>query len=64
MSVSGNINIESNLSQFSILSNSETFDKIPGSSIITPRGTVLFGNNTLNEDKKVYLEIFYTEPNN
>ena len=40
--------------------------KLPVSSILSPQGTVLFGNNTsaTNENKKLYLEIFYTEPNN
>jgi hypothetical protein len=34
------------------------------SSVITPRGTILHGNNTEDETKRVYLEIYYTEPNN
>ncbi len=33
------------------------------SSVISHEGTVLYGNNTLNEDKKLVLEIYYTEPN-
>ncbi len=64
LAISGNINIESNTSQYGLLTEADEFDKVPGSSIISPRGTVLFGNNTLNEEKKVYLEIFYTDPNN
>jgi hypothetical protein len=40
-------------------------DKIvPSGTILSPRGTVLFGNNTTNEDKKVKLTIYYTEPDN
>jgi hypothetical protein len=62
--VSGNVNLENNTLQYSLLTDNENLNKIPGSSIISPRGTILYGNNTSNEEKKVYLEIFYTEPNN
>ena len=36
---------------------------LPRSSVISPEGTVLFGNNTVNEDKRLKLEISYLEPN-
>ena len=62
LAVSGNINIENSF-QYDVLSDDDN-DKVPVSSILTPRGTVLYGNNTLEEDKKLYLEIFFTEPNN
>lgn len=62
--VSGNINLENNSQDYDILNPEDDNDKIPVSSIITQRGTVLFGNNTMNEEKKLYLEIFFTEPNN
>ena len=40
-------------------------DKIlPSGTILSPKGTVLFGKNTTNEDKKVKLTIYYTEPEN
>ncbi|MCH7525606.1 MAG: DUF4270 family protein, partial [Bacteroidetes bacterium] len=32
--------------------------------ILSPRGTVLHGNNTPNQDKKVTFKIYYTEPDN
>ncbi|NND61574.1 MAG: DUF4270 domain-containing protein [Flavobacteriaceae bacterium] len=38
-------------------------EEVPASSIISPEGTVLFGNNTSNTAKKLRLEIYYTEPN-
>jgi hypothetical protein len=38
-------------------------EEVPESSVIAPRGTVLFGNNTTNENKKLKLLIYYTEPN-
>lgn len=36
---------------------------VPISSVLTPRGTILHGNNSEDETKRVYLEIYYTEPN-
>lgn len=38
--------------------------QIPAGAILSPRGTVLYGNNTTNEEKKVKLTIYYTEPDN
>ncbi|PTM10673.1 MAG: hypothetical protein DA407_03165 [Bacteroidetes bacterium] len=37
--------------------------QVPAGVILSPRGTVLYGNNTTNE-KKVKLTIYYTEPDN
>jgi len=37
---------------------------IPSGTILSPRGTVLFGNNIVDEEKKVKLTIYYTEPDN
>jgi hypothetical protein len=34
------------------------------SAISTPRGTVLHGNLSPNEEKRLKLQIFYTDPNN
>ncbi|MGS2725522.1 DUF4270 domain-containing protein [Psychroserpens sp. BH13MA-6] len=64
LSVSGNVNLEASTLQFDVLTGDNTEEKVPVSSIVTPRGTVLYGNNTSNEEKKLYLEIIYTEPNN
>jgi len=38
-------------------------EKIPSSAVVSPQGTVLYGNNSSNEDKKLKLQIYYTEPN-
>ncbi len=64
IAVSGNVNLEGNNNQGfeQTTDNSERF--LPLSSIISPRGTILHGNNTEDITKKVYLEIFYSEPNN
>lgn len=37
--------------------------KIPASSVMSPKGTVLHGNRSLNEEKRLKLQIYYTEPN-
>jgi len=36
--------------------------RVPLNTTLSPEGTVLFGNNTTNESKKLKLQIFYTEP--
>jgi len=38
-------------------------DMIPSAAVISHEGTVLFGNNTQNEEKRLRLQIYYTEPN-
>lgn len=37
---------------------------ITSGTILSPQGTVLFGNNTTNSDKRAKLTIYYTEPEN
>lgn len=65
LAVSLNINLENATLQYKVLTSDEDIvNTIPVSSILSPRGTVLYGNNTTDEQKKLYLEIFYTEPNN
>ncbi|MBA6152127.1 DUF4270 domain-containing protein [Gelidibacter gilvus] len=67
LAVSTNVNLEGSVAQGSILnSDGNAVKKLPVSSILSPKGTVLYGNNTAasDENKKLYLEIFYTEPNN
>jgi hypothetical protein len=47
--------------------NEEDLDgvlQIPVGAILSPRGTVLHGNNTANEEKRVKLTVYYTEPDN
>ena len=64
LAVSININLEESFAQRKVQTADNSDFTTPISSIITPRGTVLHGNNTEDESKKVYLEIYYTEPNN
>ncbi len=68
LAVSANVNLENQdpfaeTIQRKVLTEDESQANVPVSSIIYPRGTVLYGNNTTNEEKKLYLEIFFTEPN-
>jgi hypothetical protein len=36
--------------------------KVPAASVVSPQGTILFGNNTSNEEKRLKLQIYYTKP--
>jgi hypothetical protein len=38
-------------------------NEVPASSVIAHEGTVLFGNASTNTERKLKLQIFYTEPN-
>lgn len=61
LAVSGNVNLEGAVPQYKVLTTSlDIVKKVPVSSIVSPRGTVLYGNNTADETKKLQLEIFYT----
>lgn len=63
LAVSGNLNPESNTNQFDIITDdSNLLNALPISTLVYPRGTVLHGSNTTDENKKVELEIFYTFP--
>ena len=55
-----NVNLEDSFLQRRVLTADGSDLTTPISSILTPRGTVLHGNNTEDENKKVYLEIYYT----
>ncbi|WP_426431673.1 DUF4270 domain-containing protein [Winogradskyella sp. HB-48] len=59
LSVSLNVNLEE-LAQQQIQSNNDSELTTPISSVLSPRGTVLHGNNTTDDSKRVYLEIYYT----
>jgi len=61
--VSANINLENSFFQVDVLtSNDDDAKRVPISSVVYPKSTILYGNNTTNEEKKLYLEVFYTEP--
>lgn len=65
LAVSTNINLEGVAPQYKVLTTDDALvNTIPVSSILSPKGTVLYGSNTTDEQKKLHLEIYYTEPNN
>ncbi len=61
--LSSNVNSIENASILWESGADDNVEKIPLGSVLSPQGTVLHGNNTTNPDKKVKLEIYYTEPN-
>lgn len=63
--VSYDINNVSNKRLKTAINNSpKAIKTIPTSSIMSPLGTVLYGNNSSDEGKRMKLEIFYTNPKN
>lgn len=64
LAVSLNVNLEDLVTQRQVQTGDNSDFTVPVSSVISPRGTVLHGSNTEDSAKKVYLEIYYTEPNN
>ncbi|MGY0391416.1 DUF4270 domain-containing protein [Bizionia sp. KMM 8389] len=58
--VTSNINLQTNAGLLNVLDR-----KAPNGSVLSPRGTVLYGSNpNVPEDSKLEFKIFYTEPNN
>ena len=61
LAVSLNVNLEGSFAQQELsTSENDIINKVPVSSILSPRGTILYGNNTTEISKKLQLEIFYT----
>ena len=63
------LTLTSNVNSFDnsdIIGDNETDNvkELPTGTVLSPKGTVLHGNNTSLTNKKVKLEIYYTEPNN
>lgn len=46
-----------------LISPQEPVNKIPAGSVMSPKGTVLHGNTSPNQEKRLKLQIYYTEPN-
>lgn len=40
-----------------------SIEQVPTGSIVSPEGTILHGNASPNQDKRLKLQIYYTEPN-
>lgn len=59
--VTQNVNIVSNSAVRPV---SDGVSRVPAGSVITPKGTVLHGNLSPNEEKRLQFNIIYTETNN
>lgn len=60
--LSNNVNITTNTQ---ILNSTDAVTAVPATSLLTPRGTILYGSNeNVPVDKRMRLEIFFTEPDN
>jgi len=59
--VTQNVNVVSNSAVRPV---SNGISRVPTGSVITPRGTVLHGNLSSNEEKRLKFNIIYTETNN
>jgi hypothetical protein len=65
LAISNNVTAIDNLSIKDFDDSNENLlpKTITNGSFLSPKGTILYGNNLMDESKKVKLEIFYTEPN-
>lgn len=63
LTISSNVN-SYDTSDLLGVTESDDVKKISTGTVLSPKGTVLYGNNTSLSDKKVKLEIYYTNPNN
>lgn len=61
--LSTNVNYTNNAE---ILQSNDDVTSIPAAALLTPRGTILHGSNvtSLDESKKMKLQVFFTKPNN
>ena len=63
LTLSTNVNIFDN-SEILTTDENDELKELPTSTALTPKGTILYGSNTTMTNKKVKLEIYYTQPNN
>lgn len=69
LTLSTNVNVDYNPSTgvfntATILESEDEVTKIPSTALLTPRGTILYGNHqNVPDNRKLKLEIFFTEPN-
>lgn len=67
LSINVNVDYNSKTNTFNstkILNSGDIVTAIPASALITPRGTILYGNHqNVPEDRKMRLELFITDPN-
>lgn len=56
-------NVKNRTTQSILTPQEPNIENIPSSTVVSPEGTILYGNNTSNEEKRLKLQIYYTEPN-
>lgn len=59
--ISNNVNTITNAD---LLNSNDDVDEVPTATQLTARGTKLYGSSATNQNKKIRLEIFYSDPNN
>ncbi len=59
LAIINNVNISTS---HKILNEDKNVTGVPSVSTITPRGTILHGSDASSENKKIKLEVFFTEP--
>ncbi len=63
LTISSNVNSYDTSGLLGVTESDDVKD-IPTGTVLSPKGTVVYGNNSSLSDKKVKLEIYYTNPNN
>lgn len=61
--VSQNVLTQTTAKLQSPMGPNEELEQVPTSSVVSPEGTVLYGNATPNQEKRLKLQIYYSEPN-
>lgn len=57
--LSTNVNLTTNSE---ILKSEDVVTAIPMATVLAPKGTILHGSNSANQEKRMILKLFYTEP--
>ena len=55
-------NVLVNTTQELVTPQAPDISEVPASAVVSPEGTILYGNATSNQDKRLKLQIYYTEP--
>lgn len=56
-------NVSTRTTQKLLQKQKPNIEKVPASMVVSPEGTILYGNAATNEGKRLRLQIYYTEPN-
>lgn len=56
-------NVNNRVFQKLATSQEPDVEEVPAGSVVSPKGTIFHGNRSSNEEKRLKLQIYYTEPN-